>query len=122
MKLSAIFRRCLFVPYREVEEGASFALARTGNALTVYLECSNGVLDWKNNIDFPAVARLRNGARVFLCHRGFLRVFSALLPHIADALADPTLREIRTVGYSHGAALAVLLHEYVSFPISSQKR
>ena len=49
----------------------------------------------------------------FFCHRGFLRVFSALLPHIESAVADPTLRKILTVGYSHGAALAVLLHEYL---------
>ena len=113
MKLSTLFSRCLAAEYREVEEGASFSLSRTGNKLTVFLEDSNGALDWKNNADFPAVARMREGKRVFLCHRGFLRVFSALLPYVTEALADKSLRAIDVVGYSHGAALAVLLYEYV---------
>ena len=113
MKLSYLFSRCLTADYRHVEDGASYALSRTGNTLTVFLECSNGAVDWLNNLDFPARAHLRKGKRAYFCHRGFLRVFSSLLPYVAEAVESKLYRRIECVGYSHGAALAVLLHEYI---------
>ena len=53
------------------------------------------------------------GDGCWFAHRGFLRVWRAVEPHLAPTIADRSIRKIIIVGYSHGAALAVFCHEYV---------
>ena len=84
-------------------------------------EKSNGILDWENNLDFAAIARrdertvvpYSNMETIWYCHGGFLRVWKSILPYIEGALLDLSVREVISVGYSHGAALALLCHEYL---------
>ena len=52
---------------------------------------------------------------IWFCHRGFLRVWKSIQPYVKSQLMDPTVEEIVIVGYSHGAALAGIAHEYVWF-------
>lgn len=122
--LLRLFRACLGAEYITVEDEGSFALYRVGGTLYVFFEKSNGAVDWYNNLDFAAVSHARGesgGGRSvypvsqddFLCHGGFLRVWNSILPYIEGALLDLNFENIITVGYSHGAALALLCHEYV---------
>lgn len=113
MKLSTLFDRCLSAPYIHVGEGADYYTERIGSTLYIYLESSNGEEDWKNNLDFPTRAYCRGKECPFRAHRGFLRVWEALIPVLAPLIADESVRKVVTVGFSHGAALAVLCHEYV---------
>lgn len=115
MKLSQLFRRCVERRYIHVENAGDYATDRIGDALYIYLQCSDGVTDWKNNLDFPAKPYRRMGRMVWLAHRGFLRVWKSVEPYLARDVADRSVKRIVTVGYSHGAALAVLCHEYVWF-------
>ena len=122
--LLGLFLGCLNADYVTVADKGSFALYRSGSTLYVFFEKSNGASDWYNNLDFGAVSHAR-GKRDekggvhpssdddFLCHGGFLRVWSSILPHIEGALLDLNFDNVITVGYSHGAALALLCHEYV---------
>ena len=112
MKLSMLFAQCLHAPYRQAAESASYYLERKGAILYIYLQDSEGREDWKNNLDFPA--RSYHGG-TWMAHRGFVKVWRAVEPYVSDAIADPKLQSIVTVGYSHGGALAVLCHEYVNF-------
>ncbi|MBE6589083.1 MAG: hypothetical protein E7643_02785 [Ruminococcaceae bacterium] len=114
MNASELFRRCLEKSYIHVENGGDYATERRGNTLYIYLECSRGKTDWKNNLDFPARPYHR-GEGLWFAHRGFLRVWKSVEKHLSPLIADSSLTEIVTVGYSHGAALAVLCHEYVYF-------
>ena len=50
---------------------------------------------------------------VWFAHRGFLKVWKSIEPFIEKAILDKSLYNIVTVGFSHGAALAVLCHEFV---------
>ena len=111
--LSALFASCLYRSYTHVAEGADYSLSAVGDTLYIYFEESSGALDWKNNLDFPAKPYHRMGDGTWYAHRGFLRVFKAVLPYIAAPVADLRYRKIVTVGYSHGGALAMLCHEYV---------
>ncbi len=113
MRLDQLFRRCLEKSYTHVENDGDYACERRGNTLYVYLQCSNGGTDWKNNFDFPAKPYRRMGHTVWRAHRGFARVWKSVEPHLEKAIKDVTLDAIVTVGYSHGAALAVFCHEYV---------
>lgn len=113
MKLLTLFDRCLSAPYIHAGEGADYYTERVGSTLYIYLESSNGEEDWKNNLDFPTRAYCRGKECPFRAHRGFLRVWEALIPALAPLIADESVRKLVTVGFSHGAALAVLCHEYV---------
>ena len=112
MRLSALFDHCCHIPYTHTPEGIDYAFRREGRHLYLYLEASDGVCDWLRNLDFPAAAYRRDGGAVFYAHRGFLRAFRVIEPLLAKVTADPTLTAVTTVGYSHGAAIGVLAHEY----------
>lgn len=114
--LAELFSRCLDIEYFTVENGGSFAMEREGERLYVFFEKSDGAEDWENNFDFYAVESRRECAREcesWYAHGGFLRVWRSILPYIEGALLDLDLREIISVGYSHGAALALLCHEFI---------
>ena len=107
----SLFRACLNHEYRNVENGGSFATDRVGDALYLWFEHSHGVTDWLNNLDFVAVP-YRDMQPVWQCHAGFLKVWKSVKPYLEGEILDPTVKRLCIVGYSHGAALAVLCHEY----------
>ena len=134
--LYKLFRTCLDVKYTTVEDGASFAMfGERGldgeDKLYIFFEKSNGLEDWINNLDFsvregnsarkhvdgyaPAVAAYKDMSTRWYCHGGFLRVWKSIIPYIEDVVADEKFGSATVVGYSHGAALALLCHEYMWF-------
>ncbi|MBQ8311480.1 MAG: lipase family protein [Clostridia bacterium] len=113
MNLSQLFRRCVERAYIHVENAGDYATDRIGETLYIYLQASDGLMDWKNNLDFPAKPYRRMGHTVWFAHRGFLRVWKSIAPHLEREVMDGSVKRIITVGYSHGAALAVLCHEDV---------
>jgi len=113
MELYGLFKRCVETEYTHTKNSGDFALERIGNTLYIYLQSSDGGEDWKNNFDFPAKPYKRMNKTVWFAHRGFLKVWKSIEPFISDAILDKGLDNIITVGFSHGAALAVLCHEYV---------
>lgn len=112
--LLCLFEECLTAQYRHVEEDASFAVKRENDCVTVYFEKSNGKTDWRNNFSFSA-RPYRDMEEVWYCHRGFMKVFRALLPYLEPILRDESVKSFRLVGYSHGAALALLSQEYILY-------
>ena len=109
-KLLSLFDACLAADYTGSEEGVDLALYRTGGHLYIFFQHSNGCVDWRSNFDFPA--RAYTGAcGGFFAHRGFLSAFEIAKRHIAPALSERALTRVTIVGYSHGAALALLATE-----------
>lgn len=108
------FLNCLNNKYIVVENDGSYMLEREGGKLTIYFECSNGNIDWKNNFNFPAKP-YRDMKNLWFCHRGFLTVWKSIEPHITADIFDLSVNEIEIIGYSHGAAIAQLCYEYVKF-------
>lgn len=115
MQLSLLFAQCLRAPYVQAGVSASYAVKREGEVLYLFFEGSDGENDWKRNLDFPAKAYKRMGKTVWFAHRGFLKVWKELEPVLATEIAAKTVRKIVITGYSHGAAIAALCHEYVWF-------
>ena len=112
--LRSLFEACLEKEYTEVENGGSFAVDHAGDALYIWFEHSHGLTDWLNNLNFIAMP-YRDMQPVWQCHAGFLKVWKSVQPYLETQIVDPAVKRICTVGYSHGAALAVLCHEYVWF-------
>lgn len=71
---------------------------------TLYFQCSDGKEDWRRNFAFPAVP-YKHMKNKFLVHAGFLSAWKEVRDDIAH------LEFNRIVGYSHGAALALLACE-----------
>ena len=126
MKLTKLFAECLIADYIKVENDGSYFLRKQGDTLYIFLESSNGRLDWKNNLDFFPISLCcricalptrpyKEMQACWYAHRGFLRVWKSIEKHIARDILDLRYRKIITVGYSHGAALAVLCHEFIWF-------
>ena len=113
--LKYIFQKCLDAKYVHVENAGDYTVERDGDTLYIFFECSDGATDWKNNFDFPAKPYKRMGKTTWFAHRGFLRVWKSIEPYVANHIKDESVRSICTVGYSHGAAIAVLCHEYIWF-------
>lgn len=110
-----LFKQILGAPYIQLEENAaSYYVQRDGETLYLLFEASNGATDWKNNFDFPAKP-YKEMKTLWFVHRGFLRVWKTIEPHVAESVADPSVKKIVVGGYSHGAAIAVLCHEYCVF-------
>ncbi len=112
--LLSVFIKILQHTYTHVENDGSFAFDIEGSCLYIYFEQSNGLTDWKNNFYFPA-APYRFMPKQWYCHRGFLKVWKSIEPYIANTIMNPDISSVVIAGYSHGAALAVLCHEYVWF-------
>lgn len=111
--LTTLFSRCVRRTYIHTPTHADYAYDRIQKHLILYFQDSDGTIDWLHNLDFPAVAYRRNGKINWYAHRGFLRVWESLIPRVSPLVTDKSLEKITIVGYSHGAALAVLCHEYV---------
>lgn len=108
------FQECLNAIYTTVENDASYAVSRRGTTLKLFFERSNGRVDWLNNFDFPAKP-YRDMPDLWFCHRGFLKVWKSIEPHVSGYILDPVIRKVEIAGYSHGGAIAALCHEYVKF-------
>ena len=113
MTLFEMMARCLEIRDTHVEGSGDYALDYRCGTLYVYFEKTEGASDWRSNLDFPARAYRRMGTGIWLAHRGFLDVWRGLEPVLAPTLLDKSVLRIIPVGYSHGAALATLCHEYL---------
>lgn len=114
MNLSKLFLKTRRVRYTHLEETASFAYERKGSTLYIYFEESNGATDWKNNFDFPAKP-YRDMHNKWYAHRGFLKVWKIIEPHLKEQILDDNIKYIVISGYSHGAAIALLCHEFCKY-------
>lgn len=114
-----LFKRCLEAEYTHLSDGGDYAVQVDGDTLYLLFEWSDGAEDWKSNFDFPVVA-YKNGEVEWKCHRGFLARWKAMrddIEKIASGIlmTDPAVRNITCIGYSHGAAIAVLATEDMEY-------
>ena len=115
MKLSELFKRCFYIPYLQTGKSANYATEIKDDVLYLYFEKSDGENDWRINFDFPAVPYRRMGKTVWFAHRGFLGVWKEIEEKVKDDIFNKKIKGIICVGYSHGAAIAVLCYEYARF-------
>ena len=115
MKLYDLFTRCLTIPYTKVGLSADYAAEIIDGTLYIYFQDSDGIEDWKSNLNFPCKPYKSMDNEVWYAHRGFLDVWKELEPYVSKLIFDMNIRSIVITGYSHGAAIAVLCHEYVYF-------
>ena len=109
-ELYNLFNRCLTAEYVTVSNGADIGFQSEGDGLYIFFEKSDGLEDWINNLSF-CVQPYGEMEHPWRCHGGFLRVFKSTREAINEALSDKKIRSVTLVGYSHGAALALLAQD-----------
>ena len=110
-----MFQKCLCCEYHHTDiNKGSYFVEYDNDTLYIYLQCSNGEVDWRNNFDFAAEP-YKDMPIEWKAHRGFVRVWKEVEPFIENDIVNPTVKKINIIGYSHGAALAMLVHEYAWF-------
>lgn len=117
MVLYDAMSECLKAQYTTVDNAGDFAVKREGETLKIFFEWSDGREDWRNNFRFLAIPckPYKNMPLVWFCHRGFLKVWKSIEPHLKSHIMNLDVREIEIVGYSHGAAIALLCYEYCKY-------
>jgi hypothetical protein len=117
-EMVTMFKKCLEADYIHTENGGDYAIEVCDNILYILFECSDGEEDWRNNFKFP-VKPYKDMKPVWYCHGGFLGVWKAMRDDIeakvAQLLRENEIAEIKCIGYSHGAALAVLATEDMAY-------
>lgn len=113
MSLTEIFERCLGINYYQTGKSANYAFERKETCLYIYFEESDGSNDWLINLNFPAKPYKRMGQTVWFAHRVFLDTWKEIEPKLRAYITDTNISKITITGYSHGAAIALLCHEYV---------
>jgi len=109
-----LFQANLDAEYEVTRAFVHYAFIEYGDTLHIHFQHSQGVADWVANFMF--LKRPYSHMQVpWRAHGGFLFCWEQVKPIIAAKLAEKDWKEIITVGYSHGAALAVLCHEYIWF-------
>lgn len=121
--LLELFQRCNNITYNHVEEhDGDFASEVEDGVLYIYFQKTNSKEDWKHNFAFAATPYKEMGHK-WRCHSGFLKVWKSLklyVKQITDCYLgndyQPELvSHVVVCGYSHGAALAGLCHEWIWF-------
>lgn len=113
--LLSLFKQVLNTKYTTIpQSGASFYYEMRGCTLYIFFEHTNGIVDWRNNFDFPAKP-YREMENKWFVHRGFLQVWKSAKEYLKEQILNKNVKGIIIVGYSHGAALALLCHEFCVF-------
>lgn len=109
-----LYKECLNAEYINVGLNVNYAAIRESTTLKIFFEWSDGIVDWINNFRFRAkpYSDMKPGWK---CHAGFLFCWEQVKELIGKEIEDPSITDIIIVGYSHGAALATLCHEYCVF-------
>lgn len=117
MNTLELYRRACNARTSVAGKDTQYAIYDDGAAVYLSIEGSCDNQDWLFNFDF-AVAPYKHMAEKWLVHRGFATAWKLARDQIAKdveaALAGGN-RRLVILGYSHGAALAVLAHEYFDY-------
>jgi hypothetical protein len=119
MVLHKAFAECIAHEERYIhcENGGDYYTERDGKTLKIFFEWSDGKEDWRTNFRFFAIPwkPYKSMKKIWFAHRGFLTVWKAIEPHISSEIKAAGVEKIEIVGYSHGAAIALLCYEYCAF-------
>ncbi len=115
-----LFKRCLSAEYTHTEAGTDYAVKVEGDTIYLLFECSDDKEDWRSNFNFPCRA-YKNGGKTWFAHRGFLKAWKDVRDEIEMQVSEilavygSQIGKICVVGYSHGAALALLCTEDMAY-------
>jgi hypothetical protein len=117
-----LFQKTLRGPWKTAGHDTQYRIETTGSTLYLIFMGSRGISkgfsDWVANFDFWPwfVKPYKRMTKPWLAHRGFVKRWKACADVvIADTLSHLADKELVILGYSHGAAIALLAHEWFAY-------
>ena len=102
--LKELFSKCLLGPWITGNDDTQYKIENS----ILYFQCSNSKSDWISNFDFP-IGPYKDGTIKWYGHRGFINTWKSIRDKILNEIVGSNVTTI--VGYSRGAAIALLAHE-----------
>jgi len=120
MSLVDLFNRACRAGANTAGQNTQYSLYQTDDTLYLSIQGSCDVDDWIHNFMFwftPLVWKPYKGMKhLWLVHAGFAKAWKLARDQIAKDVKDSIgNRKLVIMGFSHGAALAVLAHEYFDY-------
>jgi len=110
-----IFKQTVIADWQtESTTDTQYAIEETADKLIIKLQGSVSRIDWIQNFSFwkKPYKQMNN---IFFVHSGFLKKYKAIRAIIQEAVYKNLDKKIIVLGYSQGAALALLVHEDIVF-------
>lgn len=131
-KLSDYFYNCVNAVYDNVGDYVSYTFDKIEDTvynathtdktyyhLCIYFQGSCQKSDWKANFHFFKTLRKRRPYKdmdtSYKVHSGFLNCWRQVKDIVKEEIMKEEVLSVTIIGYSHGAALATLCHEFVWF-------
>lgn len=121
MKPSELFYTCWTGNYTQAGESVSYMFKEQGDELYIYFQGSSEPVDWIRNFLFKK-RPYKDMEIPYKVHRGFLAAWKEVEDIVIAKLTEKDWKAVYVVGYSHGAALAMLCHECVWFHLTDKER
>ena len=102
--LKELFENCLSGPWITGNNDTQYKI---DNGI-LYFQCSISASDWLSNFDFP-IEPYKDGPIEWYGHKGFIDTWKANRDKLLHEIVTNNVTTI--VGYSRGAAIALLAHE-----------
>lgn len=122
MTLYDLFQKTLKGDWKTAGHDTQYRIEATESTLYLIFAPSHPITkslsDWIANFNFwPIVVKpYKRMSRRWYAHRGFVKRWKACADVVvADTLSHLSDKELVIVGYSHGAALALLAHEWFAY-------
>ena len=112
------FFKLQFRSFKNVGDDVSYSIQVTDHDVILIFQGSYEKRDWINNFHF-FVKPYKKMPTLWYCHAGFLRAWKSckdiITKEVIGILNDNQGKRLVITGYSHGAALATLAHEWFVF-------
>ncbi len=113
--LLELYEKTLKKPWITVGNDTQYKLIGDDNILCLCFQGSNSDIDWKYNFRFW-IKPYKNLVSTWYAHAGFVTAWKLAKDKIVeDVEANLGNKKLIIMGYSHGASLSILAHEYFWF-------
>lgn len=110
--VARLFQHMWAVKYETYGDSVDIGFEERGNVLYIYLEASDEISDWVLNFVFTKKP-YKDMEIPYKVHSGFLKCWKSIEDVVIAKIKPIMYKQIIIMGYSHGAALAMLCHECV---------
>jgi len=104
-------------PWVTSGQDVQYRIEVSAQAITLFFQPTESLSDWVHNFDFPAVP-YKDMTVIWRAHRGFVELWKSVRDEVAKKILDSYQSyplPLVVVGYSEGAAIALLAYEDLRF-------
>lgn len=110
-----LFNNCLIGPFNTAGDDTQYKIISYKDFTLLVFPGSSSLIDWRDNFNFP-IKPYKDQTEKWYAHGGFVRAWKKAEKQIAqDVYYANDNKPLVIAGYSHGADIAILAHEYFQY-------